>query len=97
MVECSEVDPDHHLYPVERPRLMPKDEIEMMSSRKSTMDASLTKYASKQFPNSLVNASKTVSGAFVNNLQVPTYDLPGNFGARVVESMPTDIRTVYIE
>jgi hypothetical protein len=28
---------------------------------------------------------------------VPTYDLPGNFGVRVLETMPTDSRTVFID
>ena len=27
---------------------------------------------------------------------MPTYDIPGNFGIRAIESMPTDIRTVHI-
>jgi hypothetical protein len=97
MLECSEVDPEYHLYPVERPRVTPKDEIEMKSSKKTAMDATLTKYASKSPPLiSPVNASMTVSGAFVNSTQVPTLDLLGNFGVRVIESMPTDIREVYV-
>lgn len=35
-----------------------------------------------------MGATKTVSGAFVNTLAVPTSNLPGNFGARVLETMP---------
>jgi hypothetical protein len=41
--------------------------------------------------------SRTISGAIVNTVEVPTYDLPGNFGVRVIEAMPTDLRNVYIE
>jgi len=35
-----------------------------------------------------MGATKTVSGAYVNSLAVPSQNLPGNFGARVVDSMP---------
>ena len=38
-----------------------------------------------------------MAGAFINQTSVPTYDLPGNFGVRVVESMPTDMRVVFID
>ena len=41
--------------------------------------------------------SKSMAGSFINQTTVPTYDLPGNFGVRVVETMPTDTRVVYIE
>lgn len=89
MLSCSEVDPEYHLYPIPRPRFQPKDEIEMKSSKKDALEASKTQYA--------MTASKTVSGSFVNTCQVPTYDLPGNFGVRVIETMPTDQRTVFVE
>ena len=42
--------------------------------------------------------SKTVSGSYVNNLDVPTGLLPGNFGCRVLDHMmPTDLSDVYRE
>lgn len=41
--------------------------------------------------------TKTVSGAFINNLEVPTYDLPGIFGSKIVELMPTNIREAHID
>ena len=42
MLDCTEVDPEYHLKPFERPRIMPKDEIEMMSSKKTPFDATQT-------------------------------------------------------
>ena len=45
----------------------------------------------------MTTLSKSVGGAFVNQTQVPTYDLPGNFGVRVIETMPTNVRTVVID
>lgn len=57
---------------------MPKDEIELRNA-KSEQDVSFVK-----------TLSKSISGAFINTLDVPTYDLPGNFGVRVIETMPTD-------
>ena len=40
--------------------------------------------------------SKTVSGSYINNLDVPTGLLPGNFGARVVDNMmPTNLSDVH--
>ena len=33
----------------------------------------------------MLGMSKTVSGSYVNNLDLPTGLLPGNFGARVVD------------
>lgn len=42
--------------------------------------------------------SKTVSGSYVNNLDIPTALLPGNFGARVVDGiMSTNLSDVYRE
>ena len=40
--------------------------------------------------------SKTVSGSYVNNLDVPTALLPGNFGVRVIDQMmPTNLSDVH--
>jgi len=64
---------------------MPKDEIELRNVKKDE-DISFVK-----------TISKTISGAFVNTVSVPTYELPGNFGARVTEVMPTDLCNVYTD
>ena len=64
---------------------MPKDEIELKNVKKDE-DISFVK-----------TISKTISGAFVNTVSVPTYDLPGNFGVRVTEVMPTDLCNVYTD
>lgn len=46
----------------------------------------------------MLGLSKTVSGSYVNNLDVPTALLPGNFGCRVLDHMmPTDLSDVYKE
>ena len=44
-----------------------------------------------------MSLTKTISGAFVNSNDVPTQELPGNFGIRVVGTMPTNMRTVFID
>ena len=41
--------------------------------------------------------TKTISGAFVNDLSVANMELPGNFGVRVIETMPTNIREVFVQ
>lgn len=84
-VECSEVDPAFVLFPLKRDRVHPKDEIELKNAKKED-DLKFLK-----------TLTKTVSGAFVNNLDVPSYNLPGNFGVRVVESMPMNIREAFID
>lgn len=39
---------------------------------------------------------KTVSGSYINNLDIPTSLLPGNFGARVVDGIiSTNLSDVY--
>ena len=44
----------------------------------------------------MLGLSKTVSGSFVNNLDVPTALLPGNFGVRVIDQMmPTNLSDVH--
>lgn len=35
----------------------------------------------------MLGLSKTVGGSYVNNLDVPTGLLPGNFGVRVIDNM----------
>lgn len=40
--------------------------------------------------------SKTVSGSYVNNLDIPTGLMPGNFGVRVLDNMmPTNLSDLY--
>jgi hypothetical protein len=42
--------------------------------------------------------SKTVSGGYVNTLDVPTQLLPGNFGVRILDCMmPTSISDIHRE
>ncbi len=41
--------------------------------------------------------TKSKAGVFINNCNVPTYELPGNFGVRVIETMPTNQRVVFVE
>jgi hypothetical protein len=84
-LSCTEVEPEYHLYPSKRERIMPKDEIELKNV-KSESD--------KDF---VATLTKTISGAFVSTNDVPTQELPGNFGVRVVETMPTNMRNVFID
>lgn len=43
-----------------------------------------------------MGVTKTRSGSFINNLDVPTGLVPGNFGCRVVDTMlPTDLSVVH--
>ena len=84
-LSCAEVDAEYHLHPLPKGRIQPKDEIELKNAKKDE-DVSFVK-----------TLSKSISGAFVNTTDVPTYDLPGNFGVRVIETMPTDLRNVFID
>lgn len=84
-VACVEVDTESALYPLKKERIMPKDEIELRNAKQEE-DVSFVK-----------TLSKSISGAFINTTEVPTYDLPGNFGVRVIETMPTDMRNVHID
>jgi len=84
-LSCTEVEDECQLYPLKKPRIMPKDEIELKNAKKE-----------EDF-NFVRTLSKSISGAFINTTSVPTYDLPGNFGVRVVETMPTDLRNVFID
>ena len=84
-VSCAEVDAEAALHPLKKERVMPKDEVELKNA-KTEDDASFVK-----------TLSKSISGAFINTAEVPTYDLPGNFGVRVIETMPTDLRNVCVD
>jgi hypothetical protein len=62
-----------------------KDEI-MLKNSKKEQDISL-----------VASLTKTVGGSYVNDLKVSNQDIPGNFGVRVIETMPTNIRSVFID
>ena len=81
--ECTEVDPAFGVYPNPHPRIELKDELQL---RNATSDEDVAHIKS---------ISKTASGCFINNVAVPTYDLPGNFGVRQLQTMPTDERSAY--
>ena len=82
---CCEIDPEYNLYPAKRDRIDLKDEI-MLKNAKKESDVSLVK-----------SLTKSLGGAFVNDLKISSHEVPGNFGVRVVETMPTNQRDVYVE
>ena len=82
----TEVDPDFNLAPYKRTRCENNDEI-MLVNTKVRQDNNATGYN--------LGLSKTVSGIPVNNLDIPSQYLPGNFGVRVIEIMPTSISDIY--
>ena len=73
------------MYPAKRDRIDLKDEI-MLKNAKKEGDISLVK-----------SLTKSLGGAFVNDLKISSHEVPGNFGVRVVETMPTNLRDVCIE
>lgn len=84
-VSCSEVEPEYYLHPMKKERLPLMDEILLKNSKKDK-DISLVS-----------SLTKTVGGAFVNDLKVSIHELPGNFGVRVIETMPTNVRSVFVD
>lgn len=82
-VASTEVDPEFHLYPNPRVREDLKDEIVLKNS-KNDQDVSL-----------VMSMSKSVGGAFINELSISSQEIPGNFGVRIMETMPTNIRDVF--
>ena len=84
-VSNCEVDPEYKLYPAIRQREELKDEI-VLKNVKKDKDISFVK-----------SLSKSISGAFVNELSISSQEIPGNFGVRVIETMPTNIRNVFID
>ena len=81
----SEVDPEYKLYPSVKEREEMKDEV-MLKNVKKEKDVSFVK-----------SLSKSVSGAFINELEISNQEMPGNFGVRVIETMPTNIRDVFVK
>lgn len=70
-----------------------KDEIEL---KKQSVARMLDGNAPVVSATYMLGLSKTVSGSYINNLDVPTMLLPGNFGVRVVDQMmPTDLSSVH--
>lgn len=94
--QTSEVDPAFALYPQVRNPLQAKDEIELRMKKLGT-NANQETHPQVSATYSL-GLAKTVSGSFVNNLDIPTALLPGNFGARVVDGiLSTNQSDVYRE
>ena len=85
--QCSntEVDPEYLLYPISRHRQDLKDEI-VLKNTKNEDDLTMMK-----------TMTKTVSGAFVNELNISSQEVPGNFGVRILQTMPTNVRDVFIK
>ena len=66
-------------------RIEPNDEISLKNKQ-----GAMTPYNAMGF-------TKSVGGAFVNSLDVMSQCLPGNFGVRVAEAMPTNLSLVWRE
>jgi len=82
----SEVDPDYALHPsLARHRQDPRDEIMMKNNIGASGGVTV------------MSMTRSISGAFVNTLDVTTQYLPGNFGVRVIETMPSNISEVWRE
>ena len=89
----TEVDPEFRLYPSQRKRLQVLDEIEL---KKQSVARQLGDNPPVVSATYMLGLSKTVSGSYINNLDVPTGLLPGNFGARVLDMMmPTNLSDVH--
>ena len=41
--------------------------------------------------------TRSVGGSYINTIDVVTQYMPGNFGVRVVETMPTNLSEIYRE
>ncbi len=89
----TEVDPEYQLYPSARTMVPIRDEIEL---KKQSVARQLGDNPPVVSATYMLGLSKTVSGSFVNNLDVPTALLPGNFGVRVIDQMmPTNLSDVH--
>ena len=89
----TEVDPEFHLYPSVRLPVQVRDEIELKKQSIAKQIEGNPPVVSASYTMGL---SKTVSGSYVNNLDIPTGLLPGNFGVRCVDNMmPTSLSDVY--
>ena len=89
----TEVDPEFGVYPSQRHRKPEHDEIALRKQSMQTMIATSPPVVSSTY---MLGLSKTVSGSYVNNLDLPTGLLPGNFGVRVIDQMmPTSLSDVF--
>ena len=78
----TEVDPECQLYPMQRAMVYQHDEIELRKQSLKNKASVIPPVVSSTY---MLGLSKTASGHYVNNLDVPTAMLPGNFGARAVD------------
>lgn len=82
----TEVDPECALNnAMPRQRNEPRDEIMLRNNMGSNNGVAV------------MNMTRSVSGAFVNTIDVTTQYLPGNFGIRVIETMPTNLSDIWRE
>ena len=89
----TEVDPEFAVYPSQRLRKPEHDEISLRKQSVATLAATNPPVVSSTYA---LGLGKTVSGSYINNLDLPTGLLPGNFGVRVIDAMmPTSLSDVY--
>ena len=89
----TEVDPEYRLYPAARSMVPIRDEVEL---KKQSVARQLDGNAPVVSTTYMLGLAKTASGSYVNNLDVPTSLLPGNFGVRVIDNMmPTNLSDVH--
>lgn len=86
----TEVDPDFALSTRAaggRQRIEPRDEIMLRNNVGNSQNQGVA----------MMNLTRSISGAFVNTVDVVTQYLPGNFGVRVIETLPTNLSEVWRE
>jgi hypothetical protein len=89
------VDPHFSLYPYQRLRNEPNDEITLkkQSVAKEIKEKGFVPSVSSTYT---LGMTKTMGGHYINSLDVPSNLLPGNFGCRVADlMMPTELSVVY--
>ncbi len=94
-VASTEVDPHFSLYPYQRLRNEPNDEITLkkQSVAKEIKEKGFVPSVSSTYT---LGMTKTMGGHYINSLDVPSNLLPGNFGCRVADlMMPTELSVVY--
>ena len=84
-LNSTETDPEYTLYPKPRDREEMKDEV-LLKNAKKEKDVSFAR-----------SLTRTRGGAVVNEMAISGQEMPGNFGIRVIETMPTNVRDVYIQ
>ena len=95
LTSSTEVDPQFALFPYQRTRPEPLDEISM----KKQSVAKEIKASAGAMPVSQtysLGTTKTAGGSHIRSLDVPTTLMPGNFGCRVIDGvMPTNFSVVF--